>query len=291
MSDVKWIKLSVNVFDDEKFDAIKTQSDSNDIQLVWVKLLCLAGTCNESGYLVLTKEIPYTDEMLASRFGMDIGVVQRAMMIFQKLEMIELTDNAYMVSNWLKYQSGDRLDDIRKKDRERKARRREQMRLEQKPDEGKPPAEDEEESSTENPRTNPRTVTGFCSYSVSLNNLNNLETILNNNTTKDDYVYRYILDRDELHEAVKDWMSYKDERKPKANNHYLEKSMNSLLKRIVKHCEDYGDQAMIETINYTITGQWQGIVWTWMEKQFPKLEKPEQPVNKPKADDKFDDYE
>lgn len=120
MSDVKWIKISTSIFDDEKFDAIRTMPDGNDIQLVWFKLLCLAGRCNENGFLMLTRELPYTDEMLASHFRMDVGVVQRALSIFQKLEMVEVIDNIYMVSNWAKHQSADRLDEIRRKDRERK---------------------------------------------------------------------------------------------------------------------------------------------------------------------------
>lgn len=128
MSEIKWIKLTVNVFDDEKFDAIKTLPDSNDIQLAWVKLLCLAGTCNENGFLMLTREIPYTDEMLAKRFGMDVGVIQRAMKIFQQLRMIEVIDNIYMVSNWLKYQSGDRLEELQQKHRDAQRRYREKQR-------------------------------------------------------------------------------------------------------------------------------------------------------------------
>jgi len=137
MSEIKWIKLTVNVFDDEKFDAIKTLPDSNNIQLAWVKLLCLAGKCNENGFLMLTREIPYTDEMLAQRFDMDIGVVQRAMKIFQQLNMIEVVDNIYMVSNWLKYQNGDRLEELQQKHRESQKKYREKQRqlaLEEKSD-------------------------------------------------------------------------------------------------------------------------------------------------------------
>lgn len=128
MSEVKWIKLSVNVFDDEKFDAIKTLPDSNDMQLVWVKLLCLAGKCNESGFLMISREIPYTDEMLAQRFNMDIGVVQRALSLFQSLEMIDLIDNVYMVSNWTKYQSLDDMERYKQKNRERQQRYRERQK-------------------------------------------------------------------------------------------------------------------------------------------------------------------
>ena len=128
MSDIKWIKLSINVFDDEKFDAIKTLPDSNDIQLAWIKLLCLAGKCNESGFLMLTREIPYTNEMLASRFGMDVGVVQRALAIFQKLDMVDVIDNVYLVSNWTKYQSLDAYERKKEYDREYRQKKREEQK-------------------------------------------------------------------------------------------------------------------------------------------------------------------
>jgi predicted phage replisome organizer len=127
MSDVKWIKISVDIFDDEKFDAINGLADKNDIQLVWVKLLCLAGRCNENGFLMITQELPYTDEMLAGRFRMDIGVVQRALTIFQELRMIEVVDNIYMVSNWTKYQSVGSLEKIREQGRLRQQRFREKQ--------------------------------------------------------------------------------------------------------------------------------------------------------------------
>ena len=127
MSDVKWIKLSVDIFDDEKFDAINSLPDRDSIQLAWVKLLCLAGRCNENGFLMITQELPYTDEMLASRFRMDLGTIQRALNIFQELQMIEVVDNIYMVSNWMKYQSGESLEKIREQNRIRQQRFREKQ--------------------------------------------------------------------------------------------------------------------------------------------------------------------
>lgn len=188
MSDIKWIKLSINVFDDEKFDAIKTLPDSNDIQLAWIKLLCLAGKCNESGFLMLTREIPYTDEMLASRFGMDIGIVQRALAIFQKLEMVDVIDNVYMVSNWLKYQSGDELEKVKQQNRERQQRHREKQKellLEQKND------SNVTDNVTDNVKNN-----GKCSISISdsLSNNSDIDTIKNivnylNTTCNTNYRY------------------------------------------------------------------------------------------------------
>ena len=97
MSEVKWIKISVDIFNDEKLQAIGTLPDGNMVQLAWFKLLCLAGKCNEGGLLMVTRELPYTDEMLAKRFDMEIGQVQRALDIFQRAGMIDVVENIYFV--------------------------------------------------------------------------------------------------------------------------------------------------------------------------------------------------
>lgn len=263
MPEVKWIKLTTNVFDDEKFDAIKTLPDSNDIQLIWIKLLCLAGTCNENGFLVLTKEIPYTNEMLANRFRIDIGTVQRAMSIFQKLNMVEVIDNIYMVSNWLKYQSGDKLEDIKSKNNERQRRFREKQKqaLLYNPD--------SESNVTCNVTDNViNNVNCSISYSISNSNVLNYKILIDNDIYENS---SYIKDNNNLMDIIGEWMDYKDGRKPKANNQYTERGMNSLLNIIVKKCNEYGIQAVIETIQYTISNQWQGIVWDWMEKKYSKV--------------------
>lgn len=187
MTDIKWIKLSINVFDDEKFDAIKTLPDSNNIQLAWIKLLCLAGKCNESGFLMLTREIPYTNEMLASRFGMDIGIVQRALAIFQKLGMVEVIDNVYMVSNWLKYQSGDELEKVKQQNRDRQQKYRERQKeslLEQKKN------SNVTDNVTDNVKNN-----GKCSISISdsisESNIETIKNIVNYLNTVCNTNYRY----------------------------------------------------------------------------------------------------
>ena len=127
-NEVKWIKITTDIFDDEKFDAIETLADKHMIQLAWIKLLCLAGKCNENGFLMLTREIPYTDEMIANRFRMSIGDTQRALQFFQSLNMIEVVDNVYMVSNWTLHQNQKGLEDLNKAHAERQKRYRERQK-------------------------------------------------------------------------------------------------------------------------------------------------------------------
>ena len=69
MSDVKWIKLTTGMFDDEKIKLISDLPEADAIQLIWIRLLVLAGKVNDNGKIYLSENIPYTDEMLAAIFG------------------------------------------------------------------------------------------------------------------------------------------------------------------------------------------------------------------------------
>ena len=129
MADVKWIKITTDIFDDEKMYAIETLPDGQVIELVWFKILCLAGKCNQNGFLMVSNKIAYTDEMLSKVFRIELGTLQRALEVFQKLEMIELVEDKYMISNWLKHQNEDGLEDIRSKNRERQRKFREKQKI------------------------------------------------------------------------------------------------------------------------------------------------------------------
>ena len=133
--EVKWICIATDIFDSKKIYAIESLPDGKDIELIWLKLLCLAGRCNEDGFLTINSKMPYTDEMLSTIFRMELGVVKRALDVFQTLEMIEVVNNTYMISNWNEYQHTDALAKFRENNRKRVAKHREKMKeLEQKND-------------------------------------------------------------------------------------------------------------------------------------------------------------
>lgn len=128
MGDIKWISIATDIFDDEKMCAIESLPDGIDIEIVWLKILCLAGKCNENGFLMISKEIPYTDQMLATSFRMDIATIQRAIDVLQSMRMIETFNNVYMVSNWMKYQSNTQLQHIKEINRIRQQRFRDNQK-------------------------------------------------------------------------------------------------------------------------------------------------------------------
>lgn len=136
MKGVKWISIATDVFNDEKMCTIESMPDGVSIEIVWFKLLCLAGICNESGFLMINRDIPYTEEMMAKYFRMDIGIIQRALEVFEALGMVEIIDNIYLVSNWMKYQNDSELEHMRTlhRARQQKYRERQKLKLEQKSD-------------------------------------------------------------------------------------------------------------------------------------------------------------
>lgn len=129
MSDVKWIKLATNIFDNRKIRQIECLPDGDAIIVVWIKLLCLAGNINDSGLVYFTKEIPYTDQMLATQFNTPLSTIQLALKTFENFRMIEVIDNMLFISNWEKYQSVDRMSEIREYNRIAKQKSREKQKL------------------------------------------------------------------------------------------------------------------------------------------------------------------
>lgn len=126
MLEVKWIKIAINMFEDEKIDFIESFPESDTLLVVWIKLLILAGKCNAGGYIFVTESIPYTEEMLAYRLRKKLNIVKLALSIFEKLGMIGIDEKGYInLVNWEKHQNIDGLERIREQTRKRVAKHRE----------------------------------------------------------------------------------------------------------------------------------------------------------------------
>lgn len=128
MADVKWIKITTDIFDDEKILLIESLPDSYAIITVWFKLLCLAGKQNNSGVFMMG-QIAYTDKMLATIFRMKEATVTMALKTFESFGMIEIIDGVITIPNWEKHQSLDKFELAKEKTRQRVARHREKQKL------------------------------------------------------------------------------------------------------------------------------------------------------------------
>ncbi|TXR62118.1 replication protein [Bacillus sp. AY18-3] len=130
MADVKWIKLTTNMFEDEKIRLIESMPEADTLLIIWIKLLAQAGKTNANGYIFLNENIPYTEDMLATIFNRPIAVVRLALQTFKQFGMIEVDGNQFIsVSNWGKHQSLNGLDKIREDTKKRVAAYRERKKL------------------------------------------------------------------------------------------------------------------------------------------------------------------
>lgn len=110
MADVKWIKITTDIFDDEKVLLIESLPEADSIIVIWFKLLCLAGKVNNSGVFMMNDNIAYTDKMLATIFRRKESTVKLALETFENFGMVEIIDNVITIPNWGKHQSIDQLE-------------------------------------------------------------------------------------------------------------------------------------------------------------------------------------
>jgi predicted phage replisome organizer len=129
MASVKWIKIVVDVFDNQKIKQIEALPEGDGIIVIWFNILCLAGTVNDNGMIYLTREVPYTEEMLATHVRRPLNLVKMALNVFVRFGMIEIINDIIYISNWEKYQSVDRMGEIREYNRLAQQRSRDKRRL------------------------------------------------------------------------------------------------------------------------------------------------------------------
>lgn len=123
MADVKWIKITTDIFDDEKILLIEGLPDSYAIITVWFKLLCLAGKQNNNGVFMMGR-IPYTNQMLATIFRMKETTVSMALDVFENFGMVEIVEGVITIPNWNKHQTLDAYEKKKERDRLYQAERR-----------------------------------------------------------------------------------------------------------------------------------------------------------------------
>lgn len=134
MSKVKWIRITVDMFDNRKIKYLRKLPDGNNIVLIWVMLLTMAGRCNSGGMIFLTENIPYTPKMLADELGFEENTVILALQALENLNMIVRDEKIFQIVGWEEHQNADGLEKIREQNRERQARFKAKKRLEALPE-------------------------------------------------------------------------------------------------------------------------------------------------------------
>lgn len=129
MAEISWIKLSTNIFSNRKVALLLNERDGDTYFRIWIQLLTIAGQCNTKGKLMIGENNPLNVQQLSKILGKSVRKVEEILNKFMELKMIVFEDNCYLIKNWSKYQSIDKLEEIRKSNRERQRKFREKSRI------------------------------------------------------------------------------------------------------------------------------------------------------------------
>ena len=129
MAEVKWIKLTTDMFDNRKIKHLRKLPEGNSIVLIWVMLLTMAGRSNAGGMIFLTENIPYTPKMLADELGFEENTVKLALEALERFNMIVADNGFFAIAGWEEHQNIEGMEKIREQNRIRKQRQREKQRL------------------------------------------------------------------------------------------------------------------------------------------------------------------
>lgn len=130
MADIKWVKVATNMFDNRKIKSIRLLPEGNNIVLIWVMLLTIAGRCNAGGKVFVTEDIPYSTKVLANELGFKEKTLKNALETLQRFDMISVEKDSIQIIGWAEHQNMDGMERIREQNRIRKQRQREKSQNE-----------------------------------------------------------------------------------------------------------------------------------------------------------------
>ncbi|ABS34481.1 phage replisome organizer N-terminal domain-containing protein [Clostridium botulinum] len=125
LAEVKWIKITTNMFDDEKIKLIDAMPERDTVHYIWMRLLVQAGKTNSNGYIFLNDNVPYTEEMLSTIFNRPLNSLRFALKVLRDFGMIQIQeDKLIKIANWSKHQNIEGMEKVRQQTRERVAKHR-----------------------------------------------------------------------------------------------------------------------------------------------------------------------
>lgn len=300
MTDVKWVKLKVGMFDGASFKRIKRakiggESFRDKLTAVWFELLDFAGKCNHSGAFIDSHEIPFTDlDDIATMIDREPEELKLCMTFYIREGMVEIIDDIYLLSNWTQYQNEDGLAKIREQKRISQAKWRAKKKALAA---GNP----ENAEDTEGENGNVDVVDGVVdtteclpSYSLSTstnsNTLNSLEIeggmegerestpppippappVENGKKGRKKAEvqqppadYSGTTFSSAMIAEIEKWLKYKKERR----DIYQPTGLQSLISRIQNNVNQYGEKAVMELIETCMASNWSGIIFDKLQPQ------------------------
>ena len=125
MPEIKWIKITTEMFDDEKIRIIEAMPEADALIVIWIRLICMAGKVNAGGHIFIAPDLPYTIEELATVVNRPLNTVKLAIATYERLKMIERTqDGSIFLPAFEKHQNIEGMERVREQARLRMVKSR-----------------------------------------------------------------------------------------------------------------------------------------------------------------------
>ncbi|PZX07934.1 putative phage replisome organizer [Psychrobacillus insolitus] len=130
MSEITWIKLKTDMFDNQKIRLIEALPEGDTILVIWIKLLTYAGRTNANGFILINEDIALTVEEMAIIFNRQLNVVRLALEAFKRYGMISMHNEIVRIKNWDVHQNIEGMERAKQLNAERNRKYRERKKLE-----------------------------------------------------------------------------------------------------------------------------------------------------------------
>ena len=246
-----WLKLKDDFFDDDTISFIEEQENGVYYINFYLKL-CLKSLKTDGKLIRLIGEnlIPYDVKSLAKLTNTPIDTVRVAMKVFEEIGLIKVLETGEIYLQQINELIGNETDKARLMREKRAANKMIGNIVTQ----------------------NSNNVTAMLPecYLEKEIDIEKEKDIESNKPAKAgkgtfDNIKKMIADSsldDEVKEEAEKWLEYKKERKDK----YTEIGFRSLLTKIEKNCNEFGNDAVIDVIENSIVSGYQGIIWDKLTK-------------------------
>ena len=110
---INWLKLDINILNDEKIRMIRKYPDGDKLFILWVGLLCLAMKSEIKGHILICEGSPYSPDDISNILEIEIKTVIMGLELFARFGMIEVSEfNEIQVCKFREHQSLDKIESM-----------------------------------------------------------------------------------------------------------------------------------------------------------------------------------
>lgn len=127
--ELKWVKTSTHTHQDDRIKILLKQPDGDALVNIYYALWEKAGLCNDGGFVYLSPDLPFTEELLADALDRNNSLIRIFRELASSVKLIVWQENGHLfLPDWAELQSGDKYTIIKAQTRDRVARYRERQK-------------------------------------------------------------------------------------------------------------------------------------------------------------------